>query len=158
MNKYFVTIFSAALLFAGCSLISSPSQTAKSWISFTEKGKTDDALKLFSSKAMRERGARIKSDLDSHITGIARMQESGKSFSVEKMEEKITGETAVVSFIYRAGDNDSLRMTFGMIKENGEWKIDRIGDVENDQPAKIEPTTPMVIDTPFPEPKEYKKK
>ena len=142
--KLCVTIILLLLLFvAGCSSSSSPSGIVRSWINLTEEGKTDDALKLFSNKAMQERGAKLKADLNSHVEAITRLQAAGRTFSTENMEEKITGETARVSLIYRAAENDSLRMTFDLIQESGSWKINGFNDPEtepdtgnNDSPPK----------------------
>lgn len=145
------------LFFAGCNLSNSPTQTAKSWIDLTEKGKTVEALKLFSDKAMQERGAKLKTMMSSHVEEIEKLQKAGKTFSVEKVEEKITGETAKVSFIYRAGENDSVRMRFDLIQENGTWKINGINEPENEPTTEIEPLTPQEIGTPIPTPKEDKK-
>ncbi len=132
-----------SVFFAGCSSSSSPSGIVRSWINLTEEGKADEAMKLFSNKAMQERGAKLKTDLSSHIAGISKLKEAGKTFSIEDVEEKVTGETAKVSFIYRAGENDSLRMTFDLIQESGLWKINGINDPEtepdtgnNDSPPK----------------------
>jgi len=132
-----------SVFFAGCSSSSSPSGIVRSWINLTEEGKADEAMKLFSNKAMQERGAKLKTMVDSHVEGIGTLQSAGKTFSVEKMEEKITGETARVSFLYRAAENDSLRMTFDLIQESGSWKINGINEPEtepstgnNDSPPK----------------------
>lgn len=145
------------LVFAGCNLSNSPSQTAKSWIDLTEKGNTDEAMKLFSNKAMQERGAKLKTMTSSHVKEIERLQKAGKTFSVEKVEEKITGETAKVSLIYRAGENDSLQTTFDLIQENGSWKVNGINEPGNEPTTEIEPLTPQEIGTPIPTPKEDKK-
>jgi len=157
MNKRFMIIFALLIFFAGCTLSNSPSQTAKSWLDLTEKGKTDEAMRLFSNKAMQERGAKLKTATISHVEGIGRLQSAGNTFSVEKLEEKISGETAKVSLIYRAAENDSLRMTFDLIQENGSWKVNGINEPDTEPTTEIEPLTPQEIGTPIPTPKEDKK-
>lgn len=120
---------------AACSLLSSgPSATVKKFMTAAQKGDSAAMTKLFSSKAVQKTGIdKIKSNNESFAEMNKRAYESDSSYSMNKMTETKTGDTARVSFFYQNQKRtDSIRLVFDLSKEKGEWKIDDIGGSEKE--------------------------
>ena len=125
-----ILILAALFSLAGCSLFggSGPTSTVERFISNAESGDVADMTKLFSQKAIKEKGeVWIRANSQSFADLSKSAQAAGAKMQMEKIKENVNGDKATVSFLYRAAAKDiRAAFIFELSKENGEWKIDDI--------------------------------
>ena len=140
--KHFV--LAALFLCAGCSLIWSPTDTVKKFISSAEKGDVDTMTGLFSSDAIKKLGSeRIRSNNQNFADMARKAIAGGAKPQMNELKELVTGNTAHVSFVYQDKEkNSSIGMVFDLSKEGGAWKIDNLGDSELENRTSVETPTP----------------
>ena len=109
------------VLLAGCS--GNPDEVVKNYCKALEVGKVDEAQSFLSKSAKR--------DLE-QAGGKSLLLAAGEKFKLRKgisaikiIRKKVTGESAMVEFIYNFNDGSTFGDSFPLIKENGTWKISR---------------------------------
>jgi hypothetical protein len=114
------------LLLAGCSAFSSgPTATIEKLHAYAEKGDVASMTKLFSSHALRETGeSTINKNNQNYSDLLRKAAAAGLKAKMYNVKETVNGDKASVAFLYGEAGKDSMRLSFDLIKENGEWKID----------------------------------
>jgi hypothetical protein len=117
------------VIFSGCS-VSTPISTVKKYIASAEKGNVNMMVGLRSSKGIQKLGADKLRSNDQMFSDLVRKTIArGEILQMTDIKETVTGNTARVSFVYQDPKNvNSLGMGFDLLKENGSWKIDEIGN------------------------------
>ncbi len=134
-NYLFLT---ALFLLTGCSLLWSPTATAKKFMSGAEKGDADAMTQLFSRRAIQRYGVgKIKENNQLFADMIKKANATG-SYQLNNLTESKDGVNARVGFHYQKSDHsDSMRLVFALTKEDGAWKIDNIGGAELEDVADL---------------------
>jgi hypothetical protein len=121
----------AFLLLVGCNglLGNSPTSIVEKFHQFAASGDVDGMNKLYSSKTIKEKGADKINENNRYFSDLAKKavaaKENPKVFDVK---EAVNGDKAIVNFRYgdQYGGTGSLPSKCELVKENGEWKIERI--------------------------------
>jgi hypothetical protein len=133
-NKLIIAI--AVLFLSGCSTIggtsSSPSAVVKQYKALADKGDAAGMVKLYSSHAIKEKGEeKIKEGPTRFIEVMRETAAAKQPTTMFDVNETVKGDNATVNG--HIGDetgkssSGAPRMSFEMVKENGEWKIDQTG-------------------------------
>ena len=127
--KYLFLI--SLFLLAGCSLIWSPSATAKKFITSAEKGDPDAMTALFSRRAIQRDGVEKIQKNNKNFAELVQKANATGSYSVNNLKESKDAVNARVGFFYQKADHsDSMKLVFALTKEDGAWKVDNIGGGE----------------------------
>ncbi len=120
MSVVFIFMFA---IISGCgSAGSGPGTTVEKYYQAVESGKSDAALKLFSSKELEDEDTKKKLlALIAMGTEEIKTKDGIKSIEIEK--EEIDGDSAKVTakVTYGNGKTDSQKVK--LIKEDGKWKL-----------------------------------
>ena len=135
--KTCVLVMSVVFAATACSLIWSPTAAVKKFMSAAEKGDVNTMTELISSKAVARLGRdKIESNNQHFADMIGKAKRAGTDYNITNLSETPTPEGARVGFFYQSlKTNDSLRLVFDLVRENGAWKIDDIGGAEKENPA-----------------------
>jgi len=118
-----VIALSACALVIACGS-SGPGGTIKNFVSYIEKGNTDAAINLFSSKMPKEAKDGMKAFL---AAGQEEIKKKGGVKSVDIEKEDVKGDTADVKYKIVYGDKSEEKdQSAKLVKENGEWKIESL--------------------------------
>ena len=118
----------ALFLLAGCSLIWSPTATAKKFMTSAEKGDPDAMTALFSRRAIQRDGVEKIQKNNNNFAKLVQKANATGSYSVNNLKESKDGVNARVGFNFQKSDHsDSMRLVLALSKEGGDWKIDNIG-------------------------------
>lgn len=106
-----------------------PKAVMEKFIADAESGKIEEMSKAFSDAKLKIKGYKVTED---NRTFSDRVKEIGKKekASIVNLQEKVTGETALVSFNYGSTKNGAatdagLSCTeYKLVKEENEWRID----------------------------------
>ena len=149
----------ALFLFAGCSLIWSPTATAKKFMTSAEKGNPDSMTALFSRRAIQRDGVEKIQENNKNFAKLVQKANATGSYSLNNLKESKDGVNARVGFNYQKSDHtDSMRLVLALTKEDGAWKIDNIGGPELEDIADLasaelkdpEVSKPEPLETPPP--------
>jgi TonB family protein len=120
-------LFLIPLLFlSGCSLIWSPTATAKKFMASAEKGDVDTMTSLFSSKAKRNLGLeKIRLDNQNFADMVRTAIKGGAKLKVAEVNEIVDHDNARVLLVYQDSDkSNSIDLDFALSRDNGAWKIE----------------------------------
>ena len=110
------------LSIVACSSFESPSTVVKDFYTYAEAGKVNDAYKLVTDEGkemLKKYGGGV-----SAISSITdKIKKKGGIKTIEILSEKITGDTANVSFRLTYGDGTIMEDNEKLIKEQGAWRI-----------------------------------
>jgi|GEM_PF-2895487 len=124
-------ILGAVFLFSGCSLIWSPTATAKKFMTSAEKGDADAMTQLFSRRAIQRYGIEKVKENNQQFAEMIQTANKTGSYRLNNLKESKDGVNARVGFHYQNSTRtDSMRLVFALTKEDGAWKIDNIGGAE----------------------------
>lgn len=146
-------LFTALLLVSvSCSLFGSGARsTLEQYLSFAESNNLDGMYGLMSDRLINEMGyKRIEKDNERFADAVSR-----GDHKMQIITETVTGDTAKIVFLYKdAAKNDSARLGFKFVKQNGNWKIDGygFGDPDGDISPEKESETPVPTPKDDPEP------
>lgn len=142
-----VKLFLLTLLLSvsACSLFFSPSATVKKYMSAAQKGDVDTMTDLFSKKAVETIGLEQIRSNNQDFAEMHKRASARSEFKMEKVEETSIPTGRRVSFLYKNSEGtDSLGLVFDLSKENGAWKIDKIGGSQSPEAPTAEATeTPL---------------
>ena len=119
------------LALAGCNSANSPKAVVENFVSDAESGNVDAMNKAFSKRHIQQTGDEMKSNNKSYSDLIKETGAKEKP-SMVGTQETITGDKAIVSYNYGVSKNGGVITgkntgctAFELVKEDGEWKIDR---------------------------------
>jgi Domain of unknown function (DUF4878) len=123
----------ALIFITACnSLSSSPTTVVRRFIANSESGDVNGMMQLFAKKAIQEKGhEKVRSNNQAFADLVEKVRGQGKTLKIEGLKESVNNETATVTFFY--GDrekNDSVPLSFSLVKENGEWKVYDVGPAQ----------------------------
>jgi hypothetical protein len=98
-------------LFAGCSLIDSPKTAVRKFVKAIEKNDMNALAKVATPETVQ-----LMATFGSKIQGYAASMSDRK---IKKITEEISGNTAVVTYIFDDGDEED----FDLKKIDGKWKV-----------------------------------
>lgn len=109
---------------SGCNnRASSPSGTVTNLVRYIERGKIEEAAKLYSSDYINQHGGILKVKSD-HAADARQLKEKGGMKSFEVVKEEILGDLADVTVNTTSPDKKEITVKVKLIKEGGAWKID----------------------------------
>lgn len=164
--KRTIALFCALIFVAGCSLIfGDPRSVTNKFMAAAKSGNVEIMNQLFSKKAIEATTMDTINSNNKSFSEMVRRAHETHEYKMEEVSEHRNGDTAFISFLYRATDRtDSMGLGFYLSKEDGTWKIDHIGGRERQNlgdllsgpsPTPAETATPPELsDEPPPVPSE----
>lgn len=158
--KILFTVLLLAL--TGCSLLGSgPRETVEKYLSNAKEANLDGMSSLISDRLIKETGADIiKKDNEKFSDAV-----QNGNYKMQIISESVDGDNAKIIFFYKDDErNDSVRLGFKLVRQNGDWKIDSYGfgdpdgEAPSDSESYVPPPTPSgyVEPPPPPEPENSK--
>ena len=127
----------------GCSLSAKPSKTVDNLCRAMESGDVDRAATLFSSGVINRVGIQaLKQDL---LGGVAELKEHGGIKSIRVVKEDVVGDVAEVMVEITRGNGNVSPVRYKLVKEQGVWKVDKVGSGEASEPLHPENAVEDVV-------------
>jgi TonB family protein len=150
-------LLTTLLFLAGCSLISSPTATVKSFMEAAQKGDVETMTKQFSNSAIQKIGIdKVRSNNQSFADTAQKAAASGGTYRMQDVQEISIPTGKQVSFFYKnEKGTDSIKLVFDLSKEGGDWKIDNIGGAEKEETTNLvtpSPSASVQVEAPPPPP------
>lgn len=113
---------------AGCSsLSSSPSNTVRKLWELAAKNDAERMMKLYSKRALHEGQGNGVSETKGKLTALQKLiKDQGGISSVEIRKEDVLADKAEVEANIKFGNGALITQEYYMVKEDGDWKINRI--------------------------------
>jgi hypothetical protein len=127
------TVLFVCLLLSACGAFSGagPAQTVKDYHLRADSGNADAMTKLFSSRAIKEKGEpKIREQNQSFVEMVEKIKDEDIKPEVFEIKESVNGDKATVNFRYGVpgARSGSIASKCELVKENGEWKIEQFVD------------------------------